>query len=273
MVSFSKLSLLSLMFPEQVLMDCSKTPLQNTANFDAFVSPMPTISCPSSMLVVANIELIFVVEISRLCSLLNTVYGCIYTIQECKAQYGGFTQQCTIFWCLESDHCTKRSHPNWCWCSNNTEVSCEGLKCGHSQRCCCRSELKHFSTISYCDIDGIENDDAILLCRWRWVPCYSGWTRAAGYSYKILWVRVQHCGLLPVDRMVILEVPGCWTTVMRRQGGRNKLHWPLTSNDVYPQWCMAINRNILFTLLHFRPDDDWRIQSKCRQVIFRSQSW
>ena len=96
--------------------------------------------------------------------------------------------QCTIFWCLESDHCTERSHPNWCRCSNNTEVSCEGLKCGHSQRCCCRSELKHFSTISYCDIDGIENDDAILLCHWRWVPCYSGWTRAGSYSCKILWV-------------------------------------------------------------------------------------
>ena len=99
----------------------------------------------------------------------------------------------TIFLCLESDHCTERSHPNWCWCSNNTEVSCEGLKCGHSQRCCCRSELKHFSTISYCDIDGIENDDAILVCHWRWVPCYTGWARAASYSYKILWVWCWYC--------------------------------------------------------------------------------
>ena len=33
-----------------------------------------------------------------------------------------------------------------------------------------------------------------------------------------------------------LEVPGCWTSVMRRQGGRNNpYHQPLTSNDVYPQ--------------------------------------
>ena len=30
-----------------------------------------------------------------------------------------------------------------------------------------------------------------------------------------------------------LEVPGCWTTMMRRQGGRNNPHRPLTSNDVY----------------------------------------
>ena len=32
-----------------------------------------------------------------------------------------------------------------------------------------------------------------------------------------------------------LEVPGCWITVMRRQGGRNNPHRPLTSDDVYPQ--------------------------------------
>ena len=32
-----------------------------------------------------------------------------------------------------------------------------------------------------------------------------------------------------------LEVPGCWTAVMRRQGGRSNPHQPLTSNDVYPQ--------------------------------------
>ena len=32
-----------------------------------------------------------------------------------------------------------------------------------------------------------------------------------------------------------LEVPGCWTAVMRRQGGRSNPHRPLTSNDVYPR--------------------------------------
>ena len=32
-----------------------------------------------------------------------------------------------------------------------------------------------------------------------------------------------------------LEVPGCWITVMRRQGGRSNPHRPLTSDDVYPQ--------------------------------------
>ena len=34
-----------------------------------------------------------------------------------------------------------------------------------------------------------------------------------------------------------LEVPGCWIAVMRRQGGRSNPHRPLTSDDVYPQWC------------------------------------
>ena len=32
-----------------------------------------------------------------------------------------------------------------------------------------------------------------------------------------------------------LEVPGCWIAVMRRQGGGNNPHRPLTSDDVYPQ--------------------------------------
>ena len=32
-----------------------------------------------------------------------------------------------------------------------------------------------------------------------------------------------------------LEVPGRWTAVMMRQGGRSNPHRPLTSNDVYPR--------------------------------------
>ena len=32
-----------------------------------------------------------------------------------------------------------------------------------------------------------------------------------------------------------LEVPICWTAVMRRRGGRGNPHRPLTFNDVYPQ--------------------------------------
>ena len=32
-----------------------------------------------------------------------------------------------------------------------------------------------------------------------------------------------------------LKVPGCWITVMNRQGGRSNPHRPLTSDDVYPQ--------------------------------------
>ena len=31
------------------------------------------------------------------------------------------------------------------------------------------------------------------------------------------------------------EVPGCWTAVMRMQGGRSNPHRPLTSSDVYPR--------------------------------------
>ena len=33
---------------------------------------------------------------------------------------------------------------------------------------------------------------------------------------------------------------------------------------------MAINSNVCLHLLHFRPDDDWSIQSKRRQVIFQA---
>ena len=32
-----------------------------------------------------------------------------------------------------------------------------------------------------------------------------------------------------------MEVPGCWTAVMRRQGGRSNAHQPLISDDAYPQ--------------------------------------
>ena len=32
-----------------------------------------------------------------------------------------------------------------------------------------------------------------------------------------------------------LELPGCWTAVMRKQGGWSNPHRPLTSSDVYPQ--------------------------------------
>ena len=33
-----------------------------------------------------------------------------------------------------------------------------------------------------------------------------------------------------------LEVPGCWTAVIRSQGGRSNPHQPLTFNDMYPQY-------------------------------------
>ena len=60
-----------------------------------------------------------------------------------------------------------------------------------------------------------------------------------------------------------------WIAVMRRQGGRSNPHRPLTSNDVILSGVRAINSNVLFAP-HFRPDDDWSIQSKRRQVIFRA---
>ena len=37
------------------------------------------------------------------------------------------------------------------------------------------------------------------------------------------------------QRSKVLEVPGCWVAVMRRQGGRSNPHRPLTSDDMYPQ--------------------------------------
>ena len=46
-------------------------------------------------------------------------------------------------------------------------------------------------------------------------------------------------------------VPGCWIAVMRRQGGRSNPHQPLTSNDVYPQQCRAINSNVSLHLFTF----------------------
>ena len=52
-----------------------------------------------------------------------------------------------------------------------------------------------------------------------------------------------------------LEVPGCWTTMMGRQGGRSNPYKPLTSNDVFRN-AWLYTSSILFTLLHFHPDDD-----------------
>jgi len=42
-----------------------------------------------------------------------------------------------------------------------------------------------------------------------------------------------------------LEVPGCWTAVIRRGEGMSNPHLPLTSNDMYAQQYMAINSNQL----------------------------
>ena len=48
-----------------------------------------------------------------------------------------------------------------------------------------------------------------------------------------------------------LEIAGCWAAVIRRQGEWSNPQWPLTSNDVYPQQCMAINNNVCLHLFTF----------------------
>ena len=49
------------------------------------------------------------------------------------------------------------------------------------------------------------------------------------------------------------------------EAGRSNPHRPLTSNDLYPRYCMAINSNIVSHFFHFHPDDNWSIQSKRQQ--------
>ena len=53
------------------------------------------------------------------------------------------------------------------------------------------------------------------------------------------WKEALHIQMTPreerFNRDGGLEVPGCWTGEMRKQGGRSNSHQPLTSNDVYPQ--------------------------------------
>ena len=41
--------------------------------------------------------------------------------------------------------------------------------------------------------------------------------------------------ITPFEERFTEMVPGCWTAVIRRQGGRSNLHQPLASSDVYPQ--------------------------------------
>ena len=54
---------------------------------------------------------------------------------------------------------------------------------------------------------------------------------------QLLVKEALHIQMTPVEehfnRDGGLEFPGCWTAVMRRQGGRSNPHRPLTSNDVY----------------------------------------
>ena len=58
-----------------------------------------------------------------------------------------------------------------------------------------------------------------------------------GRGQELLVKEALHIQMTPVEERFNrdggLEVPGCWTTVMRRQGGRSNPHRPLTSNDVY----------------------------------------
>ena len=73
-------------------------------------------------------------------------------------------------------------------------------------------------------------------------PLSSGWK----------WTKCKHCYL----------------------GGRSSPHWPFTSNDVYPQQCMAINSNIWSHFFHSHlklEHEEWRISSKHWQVVFWAQ--
>ena len=59
-----------------------------------------------------------------------------------------------------------------------------------------------------------------------------------GGGQELLVKEALHIQMTPVEEHFNqdggLEVPGCWTAVMRRQGGRSNPHRPLwTSNDVY----------------------------------------
>ena len=60
-----------------------------------------------------------------------------------------------------------------------------------------------------------------------------------GRGQELLMKEALHIQMTPVEgrfnRDGGLEVPGCWTAVIRRQGGRSNPHQPLTSNDVYPR--------------------------------------
>ena len=53
---------------------------------------------------------------------------------------------------------------------------------------------------------------------------------------QLLVKEALHIQMTPVEECFNrdggLEVPGCWTAVMRRQEGRSNPHRPLTSNDV-----------------------------------------
>ena len=82
---------------------------------------------------------------------------------------------------------------------------------------------------------------ASKVLRWT-LAGYSGLVvrRLSCSKYIIFPVKeALHIQMTPVEERFNrdggLEVPGCWTAVMRRQGGRSNPHRPLTSNDVYPR--------------------------------------
>jgi len=60
-----------------------------------------------------------------------------------------------------------------------------------------------------------------------------------GRGQELLVKETLHIQMTPVEECFNqdggLEVPGCWTTVMKRQGERSNPHRPLISNDMYPR--------------------------------------
>ena len=60
-----------------------------------------------------------------------------------------------------------------------------------------------------------------------------------GRGQELLVKEALHIQMTPSEKRFNrdggLEVPGCWTAVMKRQGGRSNPYLPLTCNDAYPQ--------------------------------------
>ena len=91
----------------------------------------------------------------------------------------------------------------------------------------------------------------LVRCWWE-RPCTSRW-----HPQRRAWTE--------------MEVPGCWTAVMRRQRRRSNPHWPLTSNDAFCRNVGSQNVSKLFSklklLLLFTLLDRWTMRVFMFQCI------